>query len=84
MVQDSTSEYSALGGQGGSLGFAGITPSAGVEVNLYFSPGLAFGVDGHTGGPCDPGPDGAIRGDFRPRLLVLLDHHPGTCLPSAI
>jgi hypothetical protein len=52
-LQNSEMGSAALGGGGGGLGFAGITPSAGLEFNVY-SPntvGIAFRPNGTTGGP---------------------------------
>ena len=55
VLQNSTMGPTALGGGGGDLGFSGISPSAGLEMDVYtsttFTPGIAFRVNGVTGGP---------------------------------
>jgi hypothetical protein len=53
VLQNSPMGPTALGGAGGSLGFSGITPSAGLEMDVYAgsTPGIAFQVNGTTGGP---------------------------------
>jgi len=56
VLQNDTRGTAALGATGGSLGFAGITPSVGLELNIYSSQtvGYAFRVNGATGGPYTP------------------------------
>ena len=53
VLQNSPVGPTALGGGGGGLGFAGISPSVGLEMNVYGpnTPGIAFRVNGATGGP---------------------------------
>ena len=53
VLQNSPMGPTALGGGGGGLGFSGISPSAGLEMDVYAgsTPGIAFQVNGATGGP---------------------------------
>jgi hypothetical protein len=53
VLQNSPMGPTALGGAGGGLGFSGISPSAGLEMDVYAgsTPGIAFQVNGVTGGP---------------------------------
>ena len=53
VFQNSPSGPAAIGGAGGGLGYAGIAPSAALEMNIYAgsTPGIAFRVNGATGGP---------------------------------
>jgi hypothetical protein len=53
VFQNSPSGPAAIGGAGGGLGYAGIAPSAALEMNVYAgtTPGIAFRVNGATGGP---------------------------------
>ncbi|HEY5911908.1 MAG TPA: LamG-like jellyroll fold domain-containing protein [Verrucomicrobiae bacterium] len=52
-IQNSPMGHTALGGAGGGLGFAGITPSVGLEMNIYGpnTVGIALRNNGVTGGP---------------------------------
>jgi hypothetical protein len=56
VLQNDTRGTAALGGTGGSMGFAGITPSVGLEFNIYVNNvvGYAFRVNGVTGTPYTP------------------------------
>lgn len=56
VAQNSPAGNNALGGGGGGLGFSGITPSVGLEFNIYGpnTPGIALRVNGATGGPYSP------------------------------
>ena len=58
VLQNSPMGPTALGGAGGGLGFAGISPSVGLEMDVYtsttFTPGIAFQANGVTGGPYSP------------------------------
>jgi hypothetical protein len=56
VAQNSPAGPSALGGGGGGLGFSGITPSVGLEFNIYGPniPGIAFRANGAVGGPYSP------------------------------
>ena len=56
VLQNDTRGTAALGAVGGSLGFAGITPSVGLELNIYSANtvGYAFRANGVTGGPYTP------------------------------
>jgi hypothetical protein len=56
ILQNSPMGPTALGGAGGGLGFSGISPSAGLEMNVYGpnTPGIAFQVNGITGAPYSP------------------------------
>lgn len=53
VLQNDPRGTSALGGGGGGLGYSGITPSVGLEFNIYGpnTPGMAFRANGATGGP---------------------------------
>jgi hypothetical protein len=53
VFQNSPMGPAAIGGGGGGLGYAGIAPSAALEMNVYAgtTPGIAFRTDGATGGP---------------------------------
>jgi hypothetical protein len=53
VFQNSPSGPAAIGGAGGGLGYSGIVPSAALEMNVYAgtTPGIAFRVNGATGGP---------------------------------
>jgi autotransporter-associated beta strand protein len=44
----------ALGGDGGSLGYSGIAPSASVQFNIYGTTGTAFNINGQTGNYSHP------------------------------
>ena len=80
----------ALGGAGGSLGFAGISPSVGLEMDVYAGStnGIAFRVNGVTGGPYSPtGPVNLAGGnpinctvayDGTTATLTMLDAVAGT------
>ena len=50
MLQNATSGRTALGGNGGNLGYNGITPSAGIQLNIYTlatgGVGTAFSTNG--------------------------------------
>jgi len=48
ILQNSTSVSNALGGGGGELGFAGITNSVALEIDLYSAVGIAVGTEGNT------------------------------------
>jgi hypothetical protein len=51
IIQQSSSIYEALGQSGGDLGFTGISPSGGLELDLYPSfSGIAYGSNGLTAG----------------------------------
>jgi hypothetical protein len=53
VLQNSPMGPTALGGAGGGLGFSGISPSAGLEMDVYVGStnGVAFRANGATGGP---------------------------------
>jgi hypothetical protein len=53
VFQNSTMGPAAIGGAGGGLAYAGIAPSAALEMDIYAgsTPGIAFRVNGATGGP---------------------------------
>jgi Concanavalin A-like lectin/glucanases superfamily/Immunoglobulin I-set domain/Immunoglobulin domain len=64
-IQNDPRGTAALGGGGGSLGVAGITPSAELEFNIY-SPntvGIAYHVNGAVGGYTTPSPVGIDSSD---------------------
>lgn len=51
IIQESSSIYEALGQSGNDLGFTGISPSGGLELDLYpNSSGIAYGSNGLTAG----------------------------------
>jgi hypothetical protein len=56
VAQNSPAGPSALGGGGGGLGFNGITPSIGLEFNIYGpnTPGIAFRANGAFSAPYAP------------------------------
>jgi hypothetical protein len=56
VLQNDSRGTSALGGGGGGLGYSGITPSVGLEFNVYGpnTPGMAFRANGVTGTPYAP------------------------------
>lgn len=56
VLQNDPRGTSALGGGGGGLGYSGITPSVGLEFNVYTpnTPGIAFRANGVTGTPYAP------------------------------
>ena len=50
VLQNSTSGPAALGGNGGSLGYAGISPSVGITLNIYSGAGGGVGSEYVTAG----------------------------------
>ena len=65
LLQNDTRGLTALGGNGGSLGLSGITPSAAFEFNIYANniPGLSFRTGGVTGGFAATGPVNIASGN---------------------
>ncbi|HWQ90191.1 MAG TPA: immunoglobulin domain-containing protein [Clostridia bacterium] len=68
VLQNDPRGTSALGGGGGGLGYSGIVPSAALQINIYANntPGIAFNVNGATGGytstyPVDPANGNAMN-----------------------
>ncbi len=68
VLQNSTSGAGALGATGGGLGYAGITPSAAVEINIYSTNGIGtnYETNGTTGTylsttPVNPGSGNLIQ-----------------------
>jgi hypothetical protein len=56
VIQNDTRGLAALGAGGGTLAYAGITPSVGLEMNIYApnTVGFAFRTNGLTGVPYTP------------------------------
>jgi len=64
VLQNSPMGPTALGGGGGGLGFSGISPSAGLEMNIYSpnTPGIAFQVNGTSVAPYSTTPPVNLAG----------------------
>jgi fibronectin-binding autotransporter adhesin len=77
ILQNDSRGPSALGGGGGQLGYNGITPSAGLEINIYApnTVGTTFKTNGATGGYVATTPVNVNSGDA---INVLLSYNPAT------
>lgn len=75
VVQRDPRGTTALGANGGSLGYSGITPSAALQINIYANntPGIAFHTNGATGTYTATGPVNVASGDPIKVTMIYLD-----------
>jgi autotransporter-associated beta strand protein len=83
-LQNAAAGATAIGGGGGSLGYAGITNSAAIELNIFPNNtiGTRFGSNGATGGPyLNSGPVNLASGDA---IRVTVEYSGGTTLAETL